>query len=171
MFVRLIRVLVMFLFLVTHHSLLITDDCSAAIRDRVIAFVDDDAITMSELTEQFRLTSEVSPDITMNEVLNTMINRLLLLREAKKFRIEAPTKEEVLNEYIDLKLRSFIRVGDSDVESYYRDNISNFGSRSFEDVREEIEKYLTEKELNERLREFLNMLVQKAHIRNYLDAD
>jgi len=78
--------------------------------DRVAAFVDDEAITESELQEQHRDTLKINPDITKDEVLNTMINRILILREARKYRIERPSPEEVIKEYIDLKERAFIRV-------------------------------------------------------------
>src|SRR5512139_2186702 len=103
------KLLIYVLLLVACHFLLVTDG-SAAISDRVIAFVDNAAITMSELDEQYRITTKVSPDITIGEVLDTMINRVLILREARKYRIEAPSLEQVMQEYIDLKIRAFIRV-------------------------------------------------------------
>jgi hypothetical protein len=91
------------------------------------------------------------------------------VREARKYRIEAPSVEQVMREYIDLKIRAYIRVGEADIERFYRDNRTNFPGREFDDVREEIEKYLTEKELNERLKEVLRELRTRAYIRVYLD--
>lgn len=38
-------------------------------------------------------------------------------------------------------------------------------------MRDEIDMFLTEKELNERLKETLNELRKKAYIRIYLDAE
>ncbi len=171
MSVKIRTILLGFLFLITIHDSLFTGDCHAAVRDRVIAFVDDQAITLSELEESYRTTNALSRNITHEEVLNTMINRVILLKEAKKYRIEAPTIDEVMKEYIDLKIRAFIRVNDADIEKFYNANLQNFQGKEYEDVRDEIDMFLTEKELNERLKESLNELRKKSYIRIYLDAE
>lgn len=57
---------------------------TGAIKDRVVAFVDDNAITLSELEVMYSVTKKITPDTSKEDVLNTMVNRLLLLREAKK---------------------------------------------------------------------------------------
>lgn len=152
-------------------SMLCASVSLAAISDRVIAFVDDHAITLSELEESYKTANALSRSITREEVLNTMINRVILLNEAKKYRIEAPTIDEVLKEYIDLKIRAFIRVNDADIEEFYNANMKNFQGKNYEDVRDEIDMFLTEKELNERLKETLNDLRKKAYIRIYLDTE
>ena len=141
----------------------------AEISDRVVAFVDDQAITMSELDEQYKNTTKISSDITMGEVLETMINRILLLREARKYRIESASVEQVMSEYIDLKIRAFIRVGEDDIEKFYEENKADFAGKEFEDVRNEIDAYLTEKELNKRLKETLRELRKDAYIRIFLE--
>ena len=161
------RILTCILLLVTLHFLLLTDG-SAAISDRVIAFVDNDAITMSELDEQYQITRKISPDITVGEVLDTMINKILILREARKYRIEASSLEHVMQEYIDLKIRAFIRVSESDIVKFYQENKANFPGKEFEDVRDEIDTYLTEKELNARLKELLKELRRDAYIRIFI---
>jgi len=162
------RVIVIML-CITLYVLLLTGNGHAGISDRVVAFVDDQAITMSELDEQYRDTVKISPDITVGDVLETMINRILLLREARKYRIEAASVEQVMNEYIDLKIRAFIRVGEDDIEKFYEENKADFSGREFEDVRDEIDAYLTEKELNKRLKETLRELRKDAYIRIFLD--
>ena len=167
---RCLSVIIVFL-VITFYSSLITHHCFAALSDRVIAFVDDQAITASELDEQYRSTIAVSPSVTRMEVLNTMINKVILLKEAKKYRIEAPTIDEVMKEYIDLKIRAFIRVNDADIEKFYNENMEKFQGRNYEDVRDEIDMYLTEKELNERLKESLNGLRKKSYIRIHLAAE
>ncbi len=151
--------------LFTFHFLLFASVSFAAIFDRVVAFVDNQAIMLSEFQEQYRKALRVSPDITDDEVINTMINRWLLLRDAKKYRIEAPSPEEIIKEYIDLKIRASITVGESEIEAFYKTNINQFPEKELEDVRGEIEKYLTEKELNERLKETLRDLRKNAYIK------
>jgi hypothetical protein len=157
--------LAFFVFLICAFHVPLLTSAEAEIFDRVVAYVDDQAITLSELQEQVDISRKLAPDITEDEVLNTMINRLLLLREAKKYSIEAPSKEEILNEYIDLKVRAFIRVSERDMEVFYGTNQSKFGGKDYDEVREEIEKYLTEKELNERLKETLKELRKKAYVK------
>ncbi len=152
-------------------SLVIVPAGSAAIFDRVVAFVGDQAITLSEFREQYRNTLKVSPDVTGEDVINTMINRLLLVKEAKKYRIEAPTQDEMIRDYIDFKVRAFIRVGESDVEEFYRKNRNQFSGKDYDEVRGEIEKYLTEKELNERLKETLKELRKNAYIKIQLQPE
>ena len=154
--------------LVTCHLLLAAEG-STAVSDRVIAFVDDHAITMSELDEQYQSTTKISPDITIGEVLDTMINKILILREARKYRIEAPSLDQVMREYIDLKIRAFIRVGESDIEKFYQENKADFAGKEFEDVRDEIDKYLAEKELNEQLKKVVRELRRDAYIRIFIE--
>ena len=134
-------------------------------RDRVVAFVDDEAITNSELQEQYRETLKITPDISKDEVLNTMINRMLILREAKKYRIEGSSPDAVIKEYIDLKERAFIRVPETEIEKYFKENSTMFSGKGFEDVRDDIEQYLIEKELNVRLKKTLDELRKTAYIK------
>jgi hypothetical protein len=165
---------------VTHYSLLITcllfftlysapgSSPFADIKDRVVAFVDDNAITLSELEAKYEETLKVTPAITKEEVLNTMINRLLLLDEARKMRLEAPTEDALLKEYIDLKIRSFIRIKEEEITDFYKKHISEFNGKELDDVREDIEKYLTEKEVNERLKSHISELRDKYCLRMQL---
>ncbi|MEW6110387.1 MAG: SurA N-terminal domain-containing protein [Nitrospirota bacterium] len=154
--------------LFTFYFLLLTSSF-AGFNDRVVAFVDDQAITLSELKEQYKNTLKFSPDVTINDVLNTIINRKLLLREAKKYRIEAPDEGEIIREYIDLKIKAFIRVSEVEMEEFYNQNIDQFQGKSYENVREEIEDYFTERELNEKLKDILKELRTKAYVKIQLD--
>ncbi len=157
--------------LCTVHCLLFTALSEAAIFDRVVAFVDDQAITLSELQEQFGVAKKLAPDITEEEVLNTMINRILLWRQAKKYRIEAPTRDAMIDEYVDLKVRAFIRVSEADIEEFYQKNQDKFAGKTLDSVRDEIEKYLTEKQLNSRLKETLKELRENAYVKIQLSPE
>jgi len=137
----------------------------ADIRDRVVAYVDNDAITLSELEEKYANTLEITTDITKEEVLHTMVNRLLLLIEAKKIKLEAASKDALLKEYIDLKLRAFIRINEEEIADFYQVHIDDFQGKEIEEVREDIENVLTEKALNERLKSHINELKEKACVR------
>jgi len=138
---------------------------SAEMRDRVVAFVDNIAITLSELEETYTKTQKVTPGITKDEVFNTMINRVLLLREAKKLKLEAHSENEMLRDYLDLKIRPFIRIKEEELIDFYEKHIRDFYGQEFEQVREKIETYLTEKEMNEHVKMHINELRGKAYIK------
>jgi hypothetical protein len=144
---------------------------AAPFHDRVVAFVDNEAITESEFEDQYRKTVQITSDVTPEDVVNTMINRLLLLKEAKKYRIEAASEEEVIREFIDLKVRAFIVVSEAQSEEFYRKNIKQFGGKGYEESRDEIEQYLIEKEVNERLKDLLTDLRKKAYVKVQLKSD
>lgn len=159
--------IVFFLFcflLVTCHSSLITASYAELV-DRVVAFVNERAITLSELRETYERTKKVQPDISMDEVLNTMINRALLLSDARRLKIDAKTDEDVLSQYMELKVRAFIRVKEEDIEDYYGKNEQEFKGAPFETVRDKIEEYLTEKEINNVLKRQIAELRAKAYVK------
>jgi hypothetical protein len=127
------------------------------------------AITLSELEARYAETTPITPDITKEEVLETMINRALMLREAKKMRLEALSEQLLLNEYIDLKIKAFVRIKDESISEFYKSHIADFQGKSFEDVREKIENYLTEMELNQRLKAHISELKDKSCVKMQLE--
>jgi hypothetical protein len=144
---------------------------SEGINDRVVAYVDTAAITLSELESRLSDTRKVTPDITKEEVLNTMINRALLLREAKKLRLEAPSEDELLKDYIDLKVRTLIRVQEEDVLDFYKKHRDEFEGKELEDVRDNIEDYLIEHQLNEQLKEHIGELKRNTCVKIQLTPE
>ncbi len=137
----------------------------AEVIDKVVAFIDTEAITLSELRDTHEKTLKLSPDITEQEVLATMINRVLLLREARRLRLEAPDEDQLLEEYIDLKVRAFIKIKESDIRDVYASNIGEFGGKDYTGVKDDIEAYLFEKEVNYRIRRHLEGLREKTYVR------
>jgi len=138
---------------------------SAGMQDRVVAFVDNTAITLSDLEAKYAETLKATPNITTMEVLNTMVNRTLLLREAKRFRLEAPSEEELLKEYIDLKIRAFIRIRDQTIADFYQQHLIDFQGKELDEVRDQIETYLIEHELNQRLKSHIDELRGKSCVK------
>ncbi len=139
--------------------------CHARVIEGVAAFVDDAAITLGELNENYEKVKKAKPDTAKEEILSTMINRLLLINEVKKMKIDAKTDEDMLNEYIDLKIRSVVRISEADVEDFYNKNPSEFKDASFEMVRGRIESYLTELEINKKLKKHIEDLKAKAYVK------
>lgn len=159
----------LFLFFLSFHFFFFTFHAEAELIDRVVAFVDEEAITLSEFQSQYDNIRTLSPNVTREEVIQTIINRKLLLREARKYRIEGPNEEEMMKEYIDLKVRAFIRVDETEIQQFYEENNDQFEGKQFDAARDEIETYLTEKKVNERLKETLERLKKDAYIKIQLD--
>ncbi|MBI4653812.1 MAG: hypothetical protein HY752_02295 [Nitrospirae bacterium] len=169
---RVTSCLLLVVILVTCYLLLATA-VYAEVLERVVAIIDDEIILLSEFKETFQKMSDSGKEITEEEVLNGMINRILLLKEAKKFRTETilgEDKENVLiNEYIEKRLKAFIRIPPEDIELFYEKNKKSFDKKDFYDASDEIEIYLTEKELNKRLLNYIQELREKAYIRIQLE--
>ncbi|MBN2423197.1 peptidylprolyl isomerase [Candidatus Woesearchaeota archaeon] len=75
--------------------------------DAIAAVVNDEKITLKELDNQFeKLPSEYKSIIPKEKLLEQMIDEKLLLREAKKLRIDV--SEEEVKESINLTLASYM---------------------------------------------------------------
>jgi hypothetical protein len=136
----------------------------AELIDRVVAFIDNEAITHTELEKELAKAREIKPTISRFEMLQSMINKRLLLREAKRLRIQAPDDAAVLEEYMELKVKAFIKVPEEDMLQFYRENRSEFGKLKFAEVKDRIETYLREKEVNRRLKNHIEQLKKASHI-------
>ena len=148
--------------------------------DRVVAIVDDEAIMLSELNSAYQrafspqgesASAENSKtDITQEEVLDGLINRVLLLKQAKKFSHGIQTRNDydentLIKEYIEKQLKTFIRIPFEEIEQFYEKNKESLGSKDFYDVRDEIEELLIEKELNRRLIKHIEELRKNAYVK------
>lgn len=138
---------------------------NAKMLDEVVAFVDTEAITATELERNFKTSSTLNPEISRTQVLEMMINRLILLREAKRLRLEAETDNKLIEQYIDLKIRTFITISREDLRGEYESVKDEVGGRQFDEVKDVIEKYMVEREVNDRIRQLLEGLRNKAHIK------
>lgn len=145
-------------------TLLAPPPAHAQVIDRVVAFVDDEAVTLSELEETFEATKRLNSGITRREVLDTMINRVLLLKGARKLKIAA-RDDEAIREYVNLKAGGFLKPGEEEIRQYYDENVSRMGLTGFEEQKAEIEELLREKRLNEKLKRHVKELRRKAYIK------
>lgn len=147
----------------------------AEVLDRAVAIVDEEVVMRSEFNEAFQWALNMGVDVTHENVLDGLINRILLLKEAKKFHKEnvfaARIREDknvlvnvIINEYIEKRLKIFIRIPFEDVERFYEKN-KGFFEGDFYDVRDKIESYLAEIELNKKLARHIEELREKAYIR------
>lgn len=142
-----------------------TRGAGAEVIDRVMAYVDDSAITLSEFRDNYARMKETMKTMTEEEAINSMINRQLLLKEAKKMRLEAPTKDDLLKDYVDIKIRASIVISERDVESFFTGHPDEFRGKDLASVRDEIEKYLFEIEVNKQLKKHIEDLRSHSEIR------
>jgi hypothetical protein len=136
--------------------------------DRIVAYVDDKAITYSEVKETYELVKKTVPDITVEEVINSLINRQLLIDDAKDMRLEAANEDEMIKLYIDIKIGSLIFIKEEDISDFYNKHISEFEGKDFFSVRDEIERYLFHLEMNKRLKEHIEDLRSKKEIKIFI---
>ncbi len=149
-------------------TMLMPDNAYCKVIDRVVASIDDMAITESEFNEKYAELVKIDKGIARLQALNAIINKKLLLKDAKKYRIEGE-EDDVIRQYIDLKFRALIRVNDKKSKKYYNDHKDEFEGQEYEDVRNDIIKYLTEYEVNEQLKKQIEKLRSMATIRIMLD--
>ncbi len=150
---------------------MITNYCYASeeVVERVVAIVDDEVVLLSEFNETFRVYEEAGENLTNEEVINQMINRIILLREAKRFGLNQDGRDRkfdnnTINEFIYRRIKAFIHVPFDDIKTYYN-NSEKYNGREFYDVKDEIEELLVSKELVKRLREYIREQRQKSFIR------
>ena len=158
------RKLLSFILLVTSYCLLPTFVYSE-ILERVVAYVNNKAITLSEFQENAQKTRKKLGNVSDSEIINTMINNLLLVEEAEKMRLEAPDKDELVRDYIDIKIKPFIRIREEDTERFYNENRGQFKGQDYLAVRDEIEKYLSELATNKQLKTHIEELRAKSDIK------
>ena len=147
----------------------------AEIIERVVAFIDDDAIMLSEFNKAYEIAVQRDKNISKKDVLNTMINRRLLLKEAERLHISPENytgdkEDAIIREYIDTRIKAFIRIPMGRIEAFYNANKERFKGRPFYEVKNDIERLLLEEEVNKRLLAEINKLREKSYIWENLDG-
>lgn len=132
--------------------------------DRVVAYVDNYVITMRDFIVFSEKMKKIFPDMKNEEIVETMINRILLLKKAKEYFSEG-AENELINNYIDLKIKSTIIISENQLRNYYENNKDRFKNAPYSLIRDQIEKYLFEEELNNRLKEHIKELRKTSEIK------
>lgn len=148
------------LFIVIFHESAISTNI-----DKVVAYINNTAITKRELDEQHSKNLLIFPEISRRQTLEAMINTKLMLIDARKMRLSAADDTKLLQKYLDLKVRSLVLVTDNDVTEYFRENREKFGNSSLQDVKETIRVYLEEALYNKLIKDHINSLMQRSVIK------
>jgi len=151
----------------------VINSAHAEVLERIVVIVNDEVILLSEFNEALQAARESDNAISEETVRNEMINTLLLLIEAKKYRTgnshDLPQnrmdKESVISEYVNRRIKAFIHIPHEDIENYYKANRELFADKELYDVRDGIEDHLLQNELDRKLLEYIKELRRKAYIR------
>jgi hypothetical protein len=133
--------------------------------DRVVASVGTTAITLSEFQERFAALKAEHPDTTEEAAINSMINGILLLEKARQMRLEGKSADDLIAEYINVKIRAAVLIRDEEIDRYLSDHRLKPGSQENASVRAKVEELLTEQEVNKALERHLKELRDGADIR------
>ncbi len=151
------------LVLVTLFNLIIASHTYGEFINRVVAYVDNIPITLLDFEKEYLKMKEKLPNIEKEEVISTMINKTVLLKKAKELFLEGK-EEELLNSYIDLKIKASIIIPENQIRQYYEQNKTKI-NKPYSSVRAQIENYLYERELNKKLKEHIEELKEAVEIK------
>lgn len=175
---RSIKQLTINFFLLSTLYFLLSTLAYAELIERVVAIVNDEVILLSEFEEAFQDAATSEKEKTGKEFLNKMINRILLLEQARRFRLgvslpphKTPDDNSLINEYIETRIKAFIHIPFEELESYYSRNREQFGDKKIYEVKDEIETHLKEERLNKKLSKHIEELREKAYIRVQLEIN
>lgn len=152
--------------LVTLFSLLLAFTvlkASSKMIDRVVAYVDDEAITYVDLRDFVERMKKRGVSVREKEALNTLINRRLLILDALRLKLQAETDDELIDKYINIKIRPFVLVREEEARQYYERHKKELSGADYQTVRDRIMKILFEKKLNRAIEERLREL-KKRHV-------
>ena len=137
--------------------------------DRVVAYVDDMAITQRTLEARYSAAlKEKGTDkdkFTRFEALSEIIDKALLLREARKIKLTATSEDELVQKYIEFKVKALIIIREEEIKEYYDKNQVLFKKSKYSEARDRIKRYLENEEKMRRLKHHMASLRQKATIR------
>jgi RNase P protein component len=173
-----LKIIIIVFLLSTGHLLFVTA-VNAEVLERIVAIVNDDIILLSEFQSALQSARRSDSAVSGERVLNEMIDNILLLNEAKRFRLGASDKSKkietdnraVIREYIDRRIKALIHIPYEDIEQYYQMNRDLYKDKEIIDVRDEIEEHLVDKQLSVNLREYIEELRRKAYIRIQLKEE
>lgn len=154
-------------------SFLFINSAYAELLERIVAVVNEEIILLSELKNEVQLRKAQGAEVSDSEALDEMINRRLLLGQAKRMKIEGDAESDklsanddiVINDYIERRVKAFIHIPLKDMEDYYNDNSGAYGNKKFYEIKGEIETKLIETKLKEKLQEHLRDLRRDSYVR------
>jgi len=149
--------------------------CDSELIERVVAVIGNDVILYSELKGALIHARARGEAPSEGEMLERLIDRRLILIEARKFRIGGKryytdTEEEsaIIDEYIKNRIKVMIQISFDEIERYYNDHRERFKGREIYEVWNEIEDILRTEKTEEAIKEYIDSLKKRSLIRRQL---
>jgi hypothetical protein len=127
---------------------------------------------LSEYEKALEAARKSDQKVTEDVVLDEMINRILILEQAKRLSLgstsdsaENADDNKLITEYIERRIKALIHIPIDEIESYYKNNRGRFAEKEFYEVKDEIEDYMVKGELKRKIAEHVEELRNKAYIR------
>jgi len=141
-----------------------------------VAIVNNKVILLSEFEEALEAARKSDQKVTEGVVLDEMINRILILEQAKRLSLgstsdlaEDVDDNKLIKEYIERRIKALIHIPIDEIEAYYENNMGRFAGKEFYEVKDEIEDNMVEGELKRKIAEHVKELRNKAYIRIQLE--
>jgi hypothetical protein len=154
----------------------VSSHCHAGLLERVVAVVNDDVILHTELQEAVRISEASGDRGAEQEILEKMIERKLVLEQAKVFRLAHDTYDEeereaqkLIDGYVESRIKPFIHVSFEEIENYHAARGEDFGGRNVYESWDDIENILRNEKLEAKLEEHVAALKKNAYIRRQLN--
>ncbi|MBI4849431.1 MAG: hypothetical protein HY808_12795 [Nitrospirae bacterium] len=172
-FLRRVFFLTLYALCTLHFAL--CSDSHADVLDRIVAIVNKEVVLQSEYQKALNTARKSDVNISEARVLDEMINRILLLEQAKRLRPgnssnKAADDDALVKEYIEKRIKSSIHVPIEEIEAFYTNNTERFSGKEFLEVKDEIEDILVVGKLRLKLLEHIKELRDNAYIRVRLSA-
>lgn len=142
------------------------------IREKILRELIDRSLIINE-AEKFGMTK--APDAEITEALEEIKKAYPTEAEFEKTLsgwgmntedLVLYIKEQItVLKFIDQRVRFFVKISDEEINKFYKEKKSSFENKSLDEVKEEIEAYLTEEEVARQLEEYVKKLRAKAEIR------
>ncbi len=126
--------------------------------EKVVGYVSDEAITLTDLCSYWQSLREIQPDININDALEALINRKVIIQKSKDLNLSAPSEEELIDLYIRIAIKPRVMVTKEEVKRYYRRYYSKLKGAPLKSIEPHIIKILTEKKTNDLLKKHLEEL-------------
>ncbi len=145
-------------------SMLIVSASGAKIIEKVVAYVEDEAITLTDLCQYWKSIREIQPEITLKDALEAMLNRKMILHRTRQLNLTADSEDELIDLYIRFTIRPKVSVTKQQVRQYYFQHRDKLKGLPIERVQEQIIQILYEKKTNELLKQHLRELSKELSV-------
>jgi hypothetical protein len=132
--------------------------------DRVVAYVNDKAITERELNKVHATAIASKEAQSKHESLDLLINRIILIAEARKLRLAGKNNDQLIEQYINIKVKAFVSIREDDVLRYYNENRKHYADTTYEEVKLQIRKLIEDETIRSRLKHHLRLIRKRANI-------